>query len=147
MKAWVPLVLLGAALSGCAGGSDTGNPNLVAPKVVLALRADGNLTLYLHSAFGEHRYDWLEVRVDNATIANRTSAFSLEESTNATGFFLDVAAEAQGQLYQYRARVDLARAGATENLRVATVDDEGTWSEPRSFGLPYQQILDHPRSA
>jgi len=145
MKGWgVPLLLLAAVLSGCAGGdSTTTNPNLLAPKLQLAARPDGNATVYVHSAFGEHVYDWIELKVDNRTVANRTSAFSLEERVNSTGFFLDVSGAAQGQTYAYRARVDVV----ADKLRVSALGSDGAWADPKTFTLPFAQILDHERSA
>jgi hypothetical protein len=146
MKAWLALLLV-AALSGCATGEPGPNPNLAAPKLLVAARADGNFTVYLHAAFGERAYDWLSIAVDNRTVANRTAAYSLEDTVNGTSFFLDVGASSSGQLYEYRARVDVLPATSGDRVRVATLDADGTWSDPRTFSLPLEQILDHPRSS
>jgi len=147
VKAWLPLLVAAAALSGCAAGQPASpNPNLAAPKLVVAARADGNFTVFMHAAFGDRAYDWLTLSLDNASVANRTSAYSLEQAVNGTGFFLDVGASSQGQLYQYRARIDVIPGASGDRLKASVLDDEGRWSEPRTFNMPFEQILDHPRS-
>lgn len=148
MKAWLSLLLVVAALGGCTTGEPASpNPNLAAPKLVVAARDDGNFTVFVHAAFGERAYDWLSLSLDNRTVANRTTAYSLEQQVNGTGFFLDVGAATQGQLYAYRARVEILPAANGDRARVSTLDEQGRWSDPRTFNLPLEQILDHPRSA
>lgn len=139
MKASLVVALLAAAAaSGCAGGEST-NPNLVAPKLVLQARPDGGVTVFLHAAFGEHLYDWIGLRADNATINNRTSAFSLEETVNRTGFYLDVAAGTPRETYTLRGRVDVDPA--EDRALVAFHQDDADWSDPQEFGLPFERVL------
>ena len=133
-------VVLGSVLAGCTLGGTSGNPNLLAPKVILQAWPDGNLTVYVHSAFGEHDYDWLALAVDNQTVANRTGVYSMEERVPATGFFLTVRAGAADQVYELQARVDVDRT--QERARVAFLDARGEWDDPRSFNLPVERILD-----
>ena len=132
-------LLLGAALAGCTAG-DPANPNFLAPKVLLQPRPDGNVTIYVHSAFGEHDYDWMDLRVDNVSVANRTHAFSMEEDVASTGFFLTVRAGAGGEVYELTGRVDVDPS--RQKARVSFLDKEGRWDDPRSFNLPLERILD-----
>lgn len=142
MKAVVPAsLLLGMVLAGCA--DDPANPNLLAPKVLVQPRPDGNVTVYVHSAFGEHDYDWLSLSLDNHTLANRTAAFSLEEQVRGEGFFLHVQASAAGETFEVRARVDLDLA--RDKARVALLDPDGEWNEPRAYNLPFEAILGRVR--
>lgn len=146
MARWVPLLLLAAALSGCTGESAGPSPNFVAPKLVLAARDDGNLTLFVHAAIGERAYDWLSLSVDNASVVNRTSAYSLEESVNGTSVFVTVSAMSGDQLYAWRGHVEVLPVPGAERARIARLDDEDVWSEPRLYSLPFEQILDHARA-
>lgn len=132
-------LMLGATMAGCALG-DPANPNLLAPKVLLEPRSDGGLTVFVHSAFGDHDYDWISLAVDNVTVANRSQAFSLEERVPSNGFFLTVHARAGEQVYGMSGRVDAdPEAG---RVRVALVDEEGGWDDPRTFNLPLERILE-----
>jgi hypothetical protein len=147
MKTRLPLLLVVAALCGCAAGEPgSPNPNLSAPKLVVAARADGNYTIYLHAAFGERAYDWLSLAIDNRTVANRTASYSLEEAVNGTSFFVEVGAASQGQLYEYRGHVDVLPSASGTRVRFAALSDSGAWSDPRTYNMPFAQILDHPRS-
>ena len=137
MRVGCVVALLAAAVaSGCAGGE---NPNLAAPKIVLQPRSDGSVIVFMHSAFGERVYDWIAVGADNATINNRTHAFSLEEVVNRTGFYLDARAGTPRETYTLRARVDVDLQ--EERAFVAFHDDEDAWTDPASFGLPFERVL------
>lgn len=136
--AWIVALLATVALAGC--GAQPANPSLAAPKLVVAARPDGNATVFVHSAFGERSYEWIALSIDNQSLTNRTSAFSIEASL-ATGFYLDVAAEAGEDVYVLRARIDVFEA--EERASVSLVDSEGKWpDEPESFGLPFEHLLD-----
>lgn len=136
------LAILGVVLlSGCTLGGGAGNPNLAAPKLVVGVRSDGNATIFVHGAFREQVYDWIEVAVNNETLTNRTEAYSAEATLAAIGFFLDVKAGAGSRVYQGRARLDIA--AAEERVRVATNTADG-WSDARTTTLPYELILDRP---
>ncbi|MEA3200692.1 MAG: hypothetical protein QOE90_2120 [Thermoplasmata archaeon] len=145
MRRWLSLLVL-AALSGCTGQSGVANPNLQAPEIVLAPRPDGNFTVYVHAAFGDRAYEWLSLSLDNRTVVNRTHAYSLEEAINGTSFFAVVSAAAGDQLYDWRARVEIVPSEGTEHARIARLGETNEWGEPRTYSLPYTQILDHPRS-
>lgn len=131
-------LLMASALAGCAG--EAANPSLTAPKVVVQDKPDGNVTIFVHSAFGERVYDWISVSVDNRTLENRTLVFSWEGSIPQRAFFMDVRAGAQGQLYDLRATVALDVV--QERATVAFLEPDGDWTEPREFGLPFERILD-----
>src|SRR5205823_540389 len=100
----------------------------------------GNVTLFAHGAFREQSYEWLNLTLDNRSSLNRTSAFSLEQTVQGLGFFLDLTALAGTQPYEARARVDLDPAG--ERVRVSLLDADG-WSDPKVYGVPYEHLLDH----
>lgn len=135
-RGWA-LSLLGAALlAGCASG----NPNTLAPKLVVDAREAGGLTVFVHSAFGERAYDRLQVRLDNATTLGRVDAFSLEEPLDRSGFYLEVEATLETETYEVRGRVDLLPDG--ESVSVAFVDGEGRWADAREFSLPFERILE-----
>lgn len=131
-------LLAGAALAGCAGG-DAANPNLAAPKLVVAARPDGNLTLFVHGAFGDRLYEWIHVRVDNATLVNRTAAFSAEES-RAAGFYLEASAQVSQEVYVLRARID--HDPAQERAIVSLVSMDAEWADAETFGLPFERLLE-----
>lgn len=140
MKAgWLIPLLVAASFAGCTAG-EAPNPHLLSPKVVLQARPDGNLTVYVHSAFGERAYDWLSLRVDNVTVANRTDAFSLEETVPGDSHFLEVTTGTSTQVYVMRARVDVEPDG--ERAQVSFLDDEGAWSDAKPFTLPFEHILE-----
>lgn len=144
MKAgWTAVLVLAAALAGCAG--EAANPNLAAPKAVLHLWPDGNVSLYVHSAFGERSYEWIRVSVDNQTLVNRTDAYSWEGVMPGHGFYLEVEARNGTALYELRARVDVD-AGDGDAL-VATLDPDGEWSEPRKLSRPPFELFLQRRDA
>ena len=139
------LLALLVALAGCVGTQGgSPNPNLLAPKVVVGARPDGNVTIFVHGAFRENLYQWLEVRVDNATLSNRSWVFSSEERVDRPGFFLEVEAGTGDALYRSRARVDL---DALEDRARVTFLEEAGWDDPRAFSLPFEHIVDRPREA
>ena len=139
------LILLAGVLSGCAGGDGGGgNPNLLAPKLVVQQRPDGNVTVFAHGAFREQLYEWMSISVDNESLTNRTWAYSLEEVVNGTGFFVEVEAGTEDARYLVQARIDVNETA--ERVRVAFLED-AEWAEARVFGLPFEHILDRPREA
>jgi hypothetical protein len=139
MKAgWIGVLLLSAGLAGCAGG-ETGNPNLAAPKLVLESRPDGRVEVFVHGAFSERLYDWVALAVDNATVENRTIAFSLERTLDATGFYLDASAGTPREMYVFRGRLDVHPI--EERVSVSFHTLEGEWSDPESFSLPFERLL------
>lgn len=139
MKAsWMLVLVASAAVSGCAG-DDPANPNLAAPKIVVAPRPDGNASVFIHSAFGERQYDWIQLRVDNATIANNTAVFSIEQIVGP-GVDVDAAAGAGDAVYVFRARIDVHPV--EERASVAFLTHEGEWLEAESFGLPFERLLE-----
>lgn len=144
MKVGVLLALLVAGmLPGCAGTDGGGsNPNLLAPKVVVGARPDGNVTIFVHGAFREQLYEWVLVRVDNATRSNRTWTFSSEERVDQAGFFLEVEAGTAEARYLSRARIDVNATG--DRARVSFLDADG-WNDPRQFSLPFEHVVDRPR--
>lgn len=139
MKAgWLVALVATAAASGCAGG-EAGNPNLSAPKLVLQARPDGSVTVFMHGAFGDRLYDWISLAADNLTLNNRSVAFSLEETVNRTGFFLDATAGTPREMYTLRARVDVDLV--EERVFVAFHEDDAEWSDRESFDLPFERLL------
>ena len=141
----VALILLAGAFAGCAGGDGGGaNPNLLAPKLVVQQRPDGNVTVFAHGAFREELYDWIALAVDNASVVNRTWAYSVEETVASTGFFVEVEAGTVDARYEVRARLDVNET--SERVKVSFLEDD-EWAEPRVFGLPFEHILDRPREA
>lgn len=138
------MVLVAAGFSGCAGGEISGqNPNQLAPKFMLQQRPDGNVTVFVHGAFRDLLYEWIAIRVNNATVVNRTWSFSTEQRVDATGFFLEVEAEAEDVLYRARARIDVNETD--ERVRVSVLDEEAGWDDPRPYGLPFTHVLDRPK--
>ncbi|MFA5862305.1 MAG: hypothetical protein WDA16_11485 [Candidatus Thermoplasmatota archaeon] len=142
MARWVVAVLLVAGLGGCLSSGGGTNPNLLAPKLVMQPRPDGNVTLFVHGAFRDASYDWLSISVDNVTISNRTDAFSTEETVAVPGFFVEVTAATALQVYQSRARVDVDMT--TERVRVSFLQENG-WTEAKSYAYPFEHILEHPK--
>lgn len=138
MKAgWLLTLLAGVALAGCAG--DEPNPNLAAPKLVVQARPDGNVTLFIHGAFSDRLYDWMELSVDNETLENRTVAFSIEETVPAQGFYFEAAAGTARETYELRGRADVD--AAEEEVMVAFLGAEGEWGDAQTFGLPFERVL------
>lgn len=139
MKARLALaLLLAAAAAGCTG-DEAANPNLAAPKLVLTARADGNITVFIHGAFGDRIYDWISLRADNMTISDRTQAFSLEETVPRPGFYFEAAASTARDAYELRGRVDVDFA--KDEARVSFVQPDGDWGNEQGFGLPFERVL------
>lgn len=137
--------MMASLLGGCAGGESPANPNLLAPKAILAAKPDGNATIYVHSAFGDHEYDWIEVVLDNVTLENRTDVFSFEADVPEPHYMLEVSAGAGNQVYHLRSRIDIA--SGREKALVAIENDDGTWGDAKSFGLPWEHILNRRSTA
>lgn len=131
-------LVLCALLAGCTAG--TANPHLLAPKLVVHPLPDGNVTVYVHSAFGERPYDRLDLLLENATVATRTDAFSLETKVASSGFFAEVNAQAEQETYLLRARIDIDPL--EKRVRVVVLDDKGVWGEPQTYALPYERIIE-----
>lgn len=131
-------VVFAALLAGCGAGP--GNPNQLAPKVLVHPWPDGNVTVYVHSAFGEHDYEWITVDVDNATVADANGTYSLEARVPSDGFFLAVRAGASEEVFEARARLDVGPSA--DKMRVAIVDGQGEWDDPRNVDAPFERILD-----
>ena len=137
------LLALVVVLAGCAGpDGGSANPNLLAPKVVVGARPDGNVTVFVHGAFREQLYEWVLVRVDNATLSNLTWVFSSEARVDRPGFFLEVEAGTAEALYRSRLRVDL---NATDDRVRVAFHTEAGWGDPRQYGVPFEHIVDRPR--
>lgn len=135
------LLMLLPLMAGCASGGEPSNPNLVAPKVVVDALPNGNWTVFVHSSFGERRYESIEVRIDNETVSARTQAFSVEHDIETAPFFLEVRVVASASTYQYRALVAPAGEEST-GAELVTVSLDGKWGDARRVGLPYQEILE-----
>ncbi|MHB8605501.1 MAG: hypothetical protein ACYDCK_09625 [Thermoplasmatota archaeon] len=137
------LMLATLAASGCVGGSSTGggplNPNLLAPKLIVDRGADGRTEIYVHSAFGDSSYDAITYAFDNETLRTTNGSYSLDAKTNATGFYLTVAARSGAVRFTFAGRIDLE-----SGLDKARVTDwsSGIPSAPKTFNLPYERILD-----
>lgn len=136
------LLLLPALAAGCTAGEV--NPNLLAPKVVVDVLPSGDVAVFVHSAFGERRYDSIVVHIDNATAAERAHAFSLEERVNQSRFFLDVQVVSGESVFRFQGDFDLEGVEEKERVDVAILDPQGGWTEPRTYSLPFVQILDRP---
>lgn len=138
---WLVAGLVCILMAGCTSEGGTTNPNLLAPKLVLDQREEGNVTVFVHSAFGERAYDWIRVSVDNRTLVNRTEAFSIEEDLGAAGIHLTIEAGVADQRYALQVRID--EANADGKLRVSVLDiADDEWADPRTTGLPYERILE-----
>jgi hypothetical protein len=135
------VLLLAAIAAGCAS-SGGGNPNLLAPKLVVQARSDGNVTLFVHGAFREESYDWLSLSIDNQTLVNRTEAFSVEENVRSSGFFAQAEGQTSGQLYEARARIDVEPAG---DRILVSFQNGDAWTDAKSYALPYEHVLDRPK--
>lgn len=134
----VALLLAAIALAGC--NASTANPHLLAPKLVVHTHEDGNVTLYVHSAFREVAYDRIALSVENVTVATRQDAFSLETKVASPGFFIEVTTTYDDETYHLRARLDV---DAEDNrVRVVAVDDRQGWSTPDTYVLPYERIIE-----
>lgn len=131
-------VLAAAAAGGCTAGD--ANPHLLSPKLVVRAEDDGGVTIYVHSAFGDRVYDRITLSVDNATVATRVDAFSLETSVAKAGFFVVVAAALEEERYRLQARLDVDAESGRAVLVV--VDDEGDWGEAETYGLPYERVVE-----
>jgi hypothetical protein len=136
--AWLVALLAGAALAGCASG-EPANPNLAAPKLVVQARPDGSTTLFVHGAFADRLYDWIHVAVDNRTLANRTIAFSVEETVPSQRFYFEAVAGTSRETYELRGHVLVDPAD--ERVEVAFLDAEGEWGDTQSFNLPFERVL------
>lgn len=142
----LPLVLLAGGLSGCMGGDEPANPNLLAPKVVFDVASDGSYVVFVHSAIGERRYDRLELLVDNETVAEREDAFSLEHRIGDLPAYVEVRTLSGTTQFHFRAGLQ-ADPDSEEALAVSLVDADGDWAEPRRFSLPFERFLERPPAA
>lgn len=140
--AWLLVsALLAAPLAGCAGADGGGvNPALLAPKLIVDVRVDGTPVAYVHSAFGEHAYDRIEVALDNETAREASLAYSLEAPLNRSSFFFEVTARAGES--RFAARGTIALDAEKDRALVSLLAPDGDWTNPDYKGLPYAIILD-----
>jgi hypothetical protein len=131
-------LLMVAALAGCLS-REPANP----PKVVVDRLGEGPVTIFVHSAFGDRRYDSIVLRIDNETVASRTNAFSLEFEVDRPNFFLDVSAESGTSSFTLVATF-APSVDRPDRLDVSLRDKTEEWSEPRAYSLPYERILERP---
>lgn len=131
-------MLVAVLMAGCSAG--TANPHLLAPKLVVFPLKDGNVTLFVHAAFGERMYESLTLAVDNSTIATREEAFSLETTVASAGFFVEVTTRSTDETYHLRARVDVDHGN--ERVRIVLLEDAGVWGPADTYSLPYERIIE-----
>lgn len=135
-------VLAASVLAGCNAGN--ANPHLLAPKLLVQPHRDGNVTLFVHGAFGERLYESLDLSVENVSVLERTDAFSLETKVGAPGFFVEVVTEVDGERYWLRARLDVDHGA--DRVRVVPLGNSGGWGESESYALPYERIIERVSS-
>ncbi len=134
------LLALVAPLSGCTGNGEPTNPNLLVPKLVFDLLPSGEALVYLHSAFGDRRYDSMSIELDNVTVAQATNAYSLEHRFPPGSFHLRALASSGNATFRIEALFNDVTPGDVKII-VALADESGTWSDARTYGLPMERIL------
>ena len=132
------MLLVASPWTGCLSG-DPANPNIAVHKMLVSERDDGNFTVYVHSQFGEHMYDWIDVRIDNVSVANRSEVFAWEGTIPANGVFVEIVANSGESLYATAVRIDFDPLD--DRVLVAVLDPKDGWSNARDYGLPYGRIL------
>lgn len=140
MKVGVSIALLLASIGFAGCTASEANPHLLAPKLVVHPQDDGNVTLYVHSAFGDQMYSHMALGVDNVTIATRADAFSIETRVLSEGFFVEVTTTTDTELYHLRARIDLDVG--EKRVRVVPLSETDIWAEPHVYSLPYERLIE-----
>ncbi len=135
----VAAILLAVASGGCLRVAPV-NPNLLAPKVVFDADRDGKAQVYVHSAFGDRRYDEIAVEVNNATRRVVEGAYSVEERLGVADAFVRVSARYAENSFGFGSRITLDEDG--ERVMVSVAAAGGTWEPPRSFNVPFERILE-----
>ena len=135
------LVMVAALTAGCVKDQPQA-PLLGNPKILLDRTEDNFTRVYVHSAFGERAYDRIEVRIDNATVAEDNDTYALVHKTERTAFALDV--EARSPLANYTTTV-LVRM-VEDGARVAITEGDG-FDAFREVDLPWQKVVEEEEPA
>lgn len=136
------LVLLAIPLAGClnVGAPHTESP-LEHPKLLLASTFDARVEIYVHSAFGDLKYDWLNLTLDNETTLALNDTYALDNKTNLTTFHLRVdAVRDEGSFYY---EFDFALNASRVSARVTPYrEGEPVLRDAREQALPFEKLLE-----
>ncbi|MBI4392247.1 MAG: hypothetical protein HY556_00415 [Euryarchaeota archaeon] len=138
-RALLPLILVfGGCLS--VGAPSSGSP-LQHPKLLLADGYDGRVEVYVHSAFGELRYDWLNLSLDNATSIALNDTYALNNKTGNSSFHLRIdALRAENRFYY---ELDFALNASGESARITPYKaGVALVREARETALPFEKLLE-----
>jgi hypothetical protein len=133
------LLVVASALAGCTQAA-TQNPTLTVPKLIIDRTPDGRTEIYVHSAFGDHRYGNINATLDNETFASRADSYSLDVATERKSFFLNVTARVDESFFGWTGRVDPV-PGDEDLLRISAWTADGL-ATPFEYGLPYAVVME-----
>lgn len=146
-RAWALLGLVlfaGSGLAGCNRTLDQ-SPHLLAPKLLLSRTGDpGEVELYVHSAVGEHQYDTLLLKVDNATVVASNTTYGIIHRIPLARSYLTLEATSGDNRYALEALLIPAAAGQPPTI--ATYHG-GREVERRAVDLPWDKLLEKVETA
>jgi hypothetical protein len=139
VRALLPLVLL---FGGCLNvGAPSSGSALQHPKLLLADGYDGRVEVYVHSAFGELKYDWLNLSFDNVTSLALNDTYALNNKTDNGSFHLRIDA-ARGE-HRFYYELDFALNVSGESARITPYKaGVALVREAREQALPFEKLLE-----
>lgn len=149
MRAWLLLLaplLLAGCTQGPAGPGPAAAPGPLPPSLLVDRTANATLQVYLHAKHGNVRYDFINVTVENLTVASEALAYAVDLHLAVPAAHLDVTVVEGEVTYRWAARYALNDTEDPPLLTVEPFDREaGTYDDARDAALPHEKLL--PREA
>lgn len=141
MRVW--LLLGPVLLAGCAQPAPPPAQGAapLPPSLLVDRSPAGTLHLFVHAKQGNVRYDFLNLSVENETLASRAGRYALEEVLDTSAAHILVEATEGSAAYRWEARLALNGTARPPTLRVEAYEPGEGYAEPLERALPFEKLL------